>query len=229
MNLRFPIAISLSIGLTVALTPTAQAGQIGSVPGATAAKQLTLGMSATPSQAKTELASLPVKAKASMTGYSRELFPHWRDASTWGWPVEPNNACDSRAAALYRDGDNVKMSSSCTNLTGTWVDPYGAGKYDAASDIDIDHMVPLGNAWATGAQSWDTTKRTKYANDPLVLVSAKDTLNQSKGDKDPSVWKPPNTAAYCLYATRWVHVKDTYGLWVTSEEKTALNSMLGTC
>lgn len=213
---------------SVAATP-AGADEVGTVSGTTAAAQLKLGMDGTSSEAKTDLASLTVKAQDSMSGYDRDLFPHWRDASTWGWPVAPNDACTSRNAALYRDGDDVEMSSSCTSLTGTWVDPYGAGKYDKASDIDIDHMVPLGNAWATGADDWTTEQRTKYANDPLVLVSAKDTINQSKGDKDPSDCKPPNTDAYCLYATRWVLVKDKYNLWVTSAEKAALTSMFETC
>lgn len=197
--------------------------------GTVAAAQLKDGLTGTAADAEAELPTLPVRAKDSMDGYSRDLFPHWRDASTWGWPVAPNNSCNARNAALYRDGENVTMSSTCTNLQGTWVDPYGAGKYDAASDIDIDHVVPLGDAYATGAAAWDTTKRTQYANDPLVLISADDSLNQSKGDDDPSQWKPPNTAAYCLYATRWVLIKDKYGLWVTSSEKSALNSMLATC
>ncbi|WP_265447812.1 HNH endonuclease family protein [Flexivirga meconopsidis] len=229
MKRRTLIAFSLTTVLAAATVTPAEASQIGTVSGATAANQLKLGMSGTSTQAKSDLATLTVKAQDPMTGYSRDLFPHWRDASTWGWPVAPNDACNARNAALYRDGQNVQMSSTCTNLTGTWIDPYGAGKYNAASDIDIDHMVPLGNAWATGADNWTTTKRTQYANDPLVLVSAKDTLNQSKGDKDPSVWKPPNTAAYCLYATRWVLVKKKYNLWVTSAEKSALNTMFGSC
>lgn len=213
----------------MATAAPAQASEIGTVSGTVAAAQLKLGLTGTPAEAKADLTELTVKPQDSMSGYDRDLFPHWRDASTWGWPVEPNNSCNARNAALYRDGENVTMSSTCTNLQGTWIDPYGDGKYDSASDIDIDHVVPLGDAWATGADSWDTTERTTYANDPLVLVSSDDSLNQSKGDRDPSEWKPPNTDAYCLYATRWVLIKDKYDLWVTSTEKTALNSMLATC
>ncbi|WP_188838025.1 HNH endonuclease family protein [Flexivirga endophytica] len=231
MKCRLLVAVSagsVAFGMAAATTP-ADASEVGHVSGTVAAAQLKLGMSGTSADAKADLPTLTVKAKGSMDGYSRDLFPHWRDASTWGWPVEPNNACNARNAALYRDGENVTMSSTCTSLQGTWVDPYGAGKYDEASDIDIDHVVPLGDAYATGAAAWDTTKRTQYANDPLVLVSSDDSLNQSKGDDDPSEWKPPNSASFCLYATRWVLIKDKYGLWVTSSEKSALNSMLATC
>jgi len=204
---------------------------IGAVPAATAAAQLRLGLpsTATPASAKAALSTLLVRADGSTTGYSRDLFPHWRDASTWGWPVAPNNSCDARNAALYRDGKNVTMSSTCSYLKGTWVDPYGARRYDATADIDIDHMVPLAASWRSGAASWDTTKRTQFANDPLVLVSSYDRLNSAKGDKGPEAWRPPNKAAYCLYAIRWTAVKSKYKLSVNSAEKAALTSMLATC
>ncbi|BDZ58037.1 uncharacterized protein DUF1524 [Barrientosiimonas humi] len=225
---------SIAVVAVAALAWSAQpasAAQIGTVSGSTAAAQLKKGMtsSMTPSAARSALGGLTVKAAGSMTGYSRDLFPHWRDASTWGWPVAPNDACNARNAALYRDGQNVTMSSTCTNLAGTWIDPYSANKFNAASDIDIDHIVPLANAWRSGAAGWSTTRKTQYANDPLVLVSSWDSLNQAKGDKGPEAWKPPLTASHCLYATRWTFTKQKYGLSVTSAEKSALTNMLGPC
>lgn len=224
------VAALMSVGLVAG--PAAYAAQVGTVPEATAAAQLEKGMNPqtqTPATAKTRLPTLAVKPAGSMEGYSRSLFPHWRDASTWGWPVEPNNACNVRNAALYRDGVVTSMSTTCTSLKGTWVDPYSARKFDSASDIDIDHIVPLANAYRSGAKEWTTTKRTQFANDPLVAVSSWDYLNQQKGDKGPESWKPQNTVAHCLYATRWVHTKDKYTLSITSAEKAALTSMLNTC
>ena len=226
--------VLLPVALAIALTAgvgAAGATQVGTVSGATAAAQLRRGMPTTETgaAARTKLGQLVVKADGPMTGYSRDLFPHWRDASTWGWPVAPNDKCNSRNAALYRDGAGVKMSSTCTNLTGTWVDPYSAKKFDAASDMDIDHMVPLAEAYRSGARTWTTTERTAYANDPLVLVSSWDRLNQAKGDKGPEAWKPTNTAAYCNYAIRWVAVKKKYALTVSTDEKTTLTSMLKGC
>lgn len=223
--------VALVCAFTVLPATTASADEIGTVSATTAANKLRLGMTSTmtPNAARTALGGLTVKAAGTMTGYSRDLFPHWRDASSYGWPTEPNNACNARNAALYRDGANVQMSSTCTSLTGTWVDPYSAKKFDEASDIDIDHMVPLANAWRSGAASWTTDKRTKFANDPLVLVSVLDSLNQSKGDKGPEAWKPPLAQSHCLYAVRWTFVKKAYAMSVTSAEKSALTSMLGTC
>lgn len=225
------VTAALITALVVLPSSPASADEIGTVSPTTAANKLKLGMtsSMTPSAATSKLGDLTVKAAGTMTGYSREAFPHWRDASSNGWPVEPNNACNARNAALYRDGANVEMSSTCTSLTGTWVDPYSAKKFDAAADIDIDHMVPLANAWRSGAASWTTATRTKFANDPLVLVSVQDSLNQSKGDKGPEAWKPPLAQSHCLYAVRWIFVKDTYDMTITSAEKTAPTSMLGTC
>ena len=231
-KIRSRLVAVVALCATASLTaPIAQAAQVGTVSATTAAAQLRNGMPSTytGTWARNSLATLTVANDGSMTGYSRDLFPHWKDASTWGWPVAPNDACNARNAALYRDGSGVGMSSTCTNLTGTWVDPYSANKFNAAADIDIDHMVPLAEAYRTGASSWTTTRRTQFANDPLVLVSSYDVLNQAKGDKGPEAWKPPNTAAYCNYAIRWVAVKQKYSLTTSTAEKSALTNMLGTC
>lgn len=229
-----PATATTAVLAALLISPAAASAQrtdIGTVSGSTAAAQLRRGLPSadTPAWAKTTLPTLTVRPDGAMTGYSRDLFPHWRDASTWGWPVAPNNACDARNAALYRDGQGVTMSSTCTYLKGTWIDPYGAHRYDSTSDIDIDHIVPLAAAWRSGAASWPATTRTAYANNPLVLVSADDSLNSSKGDKGPEAWKPPNKASWCLYAVRWVAVKRAWTLTVNPAEKTALTSMLATC
>lgn len=179
--------------------------------------------------AKVSLGKLKVAVSGPMKGYSRTLFPHWRDASTWGWPTAPNDRCTARNAALYRDGVNVTMSASCTRLAGRWLDPYTAVWFTKASDIDIDHIVPLAEAWRSGAQRWTAARRTEYANSPLVLVSVEDNANQAKSDSDPADWRPANKASWCLYAKRWIAVKAKYKLSVDKAEKAALTSMLGRC
>jgi hypothetical protein len=89
--------------------------------------------------------------------------------------------------------------------------------------------VALANAWRSGAVSWTDEERELYANDPDVLLSVEDNANQSKGDKGPEAWKPPNEAVWCDYAERWIGIKAKYDLSVNAEEKTALEDMLGTC
>ena len=181
-----------------------------------------------PSEARDALRELEVAPPGSMAGYSREKFPHWSDAQEFGWDVS-DTSCDARDAALIRDGKNVRVGDGCDVTSGEWRDPYTGRTYTDPADIDIDHVVPLANAWRSGASAWDEARREQYANDPQVLLSAEDNANQEKGDKGPEAWKPPNEAEWCDYAVRWIGIKDKYDLSVNEQEKEALKQMLDTC
>jgi hypothetical protein len=167
------------------------------------------------------LGQLTVANAGSMRGYSRERFPHWRDTG---------KNCDVRDTVLERDGTNIKLSG-CNVVGGRWSSVYDKGVFTSPSDVDIDHMVPLANAWRSGADKWEDTKRGDFANDltrpQLIAVSA--SSNRSKGDQDPSQWKPPDREYWCKYAEDWVVVKHYWRLSVTPAEKAALTDMLGTC
>ncbi len=172
--------------------------------------------------AATELASLTVKTEGSTSGYSRDLFPHW---------ITQSGTCDTREQVLKRDGTGVTVNSSCQPTAGSWYSVYDATWVGSSSSIDIDHIVPLAEAWKSGANAWTTARRQQFANDlsiaQLIAVSA--SSNRSKGDSDPASWKPTNTSVHCIYAREWIWVKYTYGLSLQSAEKTALQQMLGTC
>lgn len=174
------------------------------------------------STAKIELASLTVAAQGPQDGFSRGLFPHW---------ITQSGTCNTREVVLKRDGTNVVQSSSCAATSGSWYSPYDGATWTAASDVDIDHLVPLSNAWKSGAASWTTARRRAFANDLTnpQLLAVTDEVNESKGDSGPEDWKPPLTLYYCTYAKMWVKVKSVYGLTITSAEKSALTSMLNTC
>jgi Protein of unknown function (DUF1524) len=182
-----------------------------------------------PAEPSRVLQGLEVAPPGSMSGYSREKFPHWSDADEFGWRGLPDDSCDVRDAALIRDGKNVRVGEGCDVISGRWRDPYAGGTYSDPSGIDIDHVVPLANAWRSGASSWDEALRERYANDPEVLLSAEAGENRSKGDKGPEAWKPPLRGAWCDYATRWIDIKAEYDLSVNPQEKEALRRMLGTC
>ena len=181
-----------------------------------------------PAEASQALHELKVTPPSSMSGYSRERFPHWSKASNFGWNP-PQTSCDAREAALIRDGEDVEVGNGCKVVSGTWFDLYTARTYTKPSDIDTDHVVPLANAWRTGASLWDDDQRERYANDPDVLLSVEDNANQAKGDKGPEAWKPPNKAEWCDYAQRWIQIKAKYGLSVNEQEKEALEQMLASC
>ncbi|GAA4538746.1 HNH endonuclease family protein [Amycolatopsis samaneae] len=172
--------------------------------------------------AKSELATLKVAPDGSMSGYSRTKFPHW---------IDQGNNCNTREVVLKRDGTNVKTGSDCAPTSGTWKSPYDGGTWSKPSDVDIDHVVPLANAWRTGAAAWTTAQRQAYANDlnDPQLIAVTDNVNQEKGDKSPDAWKPPLTSYWCTYASMWVAVKHKFKLTVNSAEKSALTDMLNRC
>jgi hypothetical protein len=177
------------------------------------------------------LEKLPVGPPGSMAGYSRDEFPHWAgEAEAYGWK-EPDGSCDVRDAALIRDGEGVRIDGDCSITSGTWLDPYTGRRLTDASEVDIDHVVPLANAWRSGAGSagWSTAERETYANDPEVLLSADAGANRAKGDKGPEAWKPPNHDYWCEYSRRWIWIKSDWRLTVNPAEKSSLRRMLGTC
>ncbi|KAL8975021.1 MAG: hypothetical protein Q9197_000754 [Variospora fuerteventurae] len=174
------------------------------------------------SAAQTQLTGLRVTAQGPQTGYSRDLFPHWSTIS---------GTCNTRETVLQRDGTGVVTDSACASTSGRWFSPYDGATWSAASDVDIDHVVPLSNAWKSGAASWSTSRRETFANDLTnpQLIAVTDNVNQAKSDQGPESWKPPVTSYYCTYAKMWIKVKSVYSLTVTSAEKSALTSMLNSC
>jgi len=183
--------------------------------------------------ARRQLSELKVRPAGSMAGYSREEFPHWSDAQEFGWKLPGRTpdpeSCDARDAALIRDGREERVDAYCDVASGSWFDPYGGQTYTDPEDIDIDHIVPLANAWRSGASSWNTAKRESFANVSRDLLSVDDALNQSKGDKGPEAWKPPRKAYWCIYAKRWIGIKHYWDLSVTGAERSALKQMLDRC
>ncbi|MFE4216894.1 HNH endonuclease family protein [Streptomyces sp. NPDC056844] len=174
------------------------------------------------STARTYLSQLTVSAEGSSSGYSRDKFPHW---------ITQSGACNTREVVLKRDGTGVVQDSACAATSGTWYSEYDGATWTAAADLDIDHMVPLAEAWRSGASGWTTAQRQSFANDLTrpQLIAVTDNVNQSKSDQDPGEWLPSRAAYRCTYARAWVHVKHYYGLSVDTTEKSALQSVLNGC
>ena len=162
-----------------------------------------------------------------MTGYGRDRFgPAWLDAD--------RNGCDTRNDILAEHLRAVELESNgCVVAAGSYDDPYTGSTIDYwrghGALIDIDHMVSLGNAWATGAFSWPIKRRAAFANDPLNLLPTDAGANRQKGDGDAATWLPPNKTYRCEYVSRQVAVKSKYDLWVTSAEQAAIMRVLAPC
>jgi hypothetical protein len=185
---------------------------------------------APPAHAATSTASAVLSqlrvASAVTTGYDRALFDHWTDAD--------GDGCNARYEVLIEESVTpVTVGYPCTITGGSWYSYFDGATWTDPADVDIDHMVPLSEAWKSGAASWTPSQRQAFANDlgfTPSLVAVTDSVNQSKGDRDPALWMPSASAAHCQYATEWVLVKYRWQLAVDTAERAALTSLLsGTC
>ncbi|MFJ4472707.1 HNH endonuclease family protein [Streptomyces sp. NPDC089424] len=177
--------------------------------------------------ALTAAESLPVKGRAPRTGYDRDRFGS-------PWADTDSNDCGTRDDILKRDLDDVEFGDGGCEVSSGTLDPDPYTGKDVAfvrgrSQVDIDHVVALSDAWQKGAQQWEPGKRIAFANDPLNLVAVDAGTNRAKGDGDTATWLPPNRAYRCAYVAAQVAVKKKYGLWVTSAEKAAMTGVLDDC
>ena len=160
-------------------------------------------------------------------GYDRALFDHWRDID--------GDGCDSRDQVLKRDSISLPQVDpvNCNVIAGDWVSPYDGAKWSNPSDIDIDHVVALKEAWDSGAWAWSAAQRKAYANDTSdsrTLLAVTDSVNQSKSDKDPSNWLPPLQSYTCTYLGNWIAVKVRWSLSMDSSEYGRTKNLLqSTC
>lgn len=173
--------------------------------------------------ARTELAALTVATPGTTDGYSRDAFDIWA--------TQPDG-CTTRQDVLARDGQNVvEESNGCQPSSGSWYSAYDNATVTVVAQATIDHMVPLAEAWRSGANAWTADKRKAFGNDltdPQLLI-ASESSNSSKSDSGPADWKPANTAFWCTYAEDYTEVKYTWALTTTSAEVAALDDMLNTC
>ncbi|MGI8522035.1 MAG: HNH endonuclease family protein [Nocardioides sp.] len=188
-----------------------------------------------------------VHARALIDGLAVRPRPHGtqgydRDAFGSAWADTDHNGCNQRDDVLLRDSvpssTRVARQGACDHdvLAGTWHDPYTGRTLQfndlkalgQAEAIQIDHVVPLAEAWVSGAAAWSADRRETFANDLTELLAVDGPTNMSKGDGHPAAWRP--RAAYqCTYAERWVAVKTRWHLAVDPAERSALVEMLGSC
>jgi len=158
-------------------------------------------------------------------GYSRDLFPHWIDAD--------GDACNTRKEVLLADALAPPARSGACSLTGgEWVSLYDGAELHDPTDVEIDHVVALAEAWDSGAYGWAEDERTAFSNDladPPELLPVSHATNSEKGDKDPADWLPPLESSQCQYLTDYVAVKARWHLSVDERELAALNGVASEC
>lgn len=175
--------------------------------------------------ARDRLAVLAVDDRPNPVGtYRREDWPHW---------VDPDgNGCDARQDALIAWSvapATVNRAGTCKVVAGSWISPYDGRATNNPSDFDVDHLVPLENAFTSGGWRWTAAQRRAFANQPSELVVASASSNRSKGSRAPNEWRPTDRSSWCAYADGWVAIKQQWSLTVTTAERDALGQMLDTC
>ena len=162
-------------------------------------------------------------APDQLSGYERTLFKHWIDAD--------KDRCDTRKEVLIQEAVSApKLSSGCVFKGGKWVSSYEGLSTNDYSTLDIDHMIPLAEAWRSGAWKWSPAQREAFANDltdPRVLIAVTAGLNRQKSDQDPSTWLPP--VGQCTYVSNWIAIKVRYSLTVDTAEASALTTLVASC
>ena len=191
------------------------------------------GLTTASGPAADALEKLTVDNDQSASGYDRDAFGY-RETDDDG------NGCDIREDILARDLEAVRYKAAtgpgaCQVKSGVLDDPY-TGKtihftrgVDTSAAVQIDHVVALENAWASGARDWDSAKRRRFGNDPYNLLAVDGPANQEKGSASAAYWLPTNAAYRCEYVARQIGVKTTYSLTVTTAEKDAMLAVLHTC
>lgn len=156
--------------------------------------------------------------------YNREEWQGWIDGD--------RDCQNTRAEVLIRDSLSPVIfvdDRRCRVIKGQWYDPYTAKTFTLASDIDIDHIVPLAHAHYAGAHTWSDDKRKAFFNDSSNLLAVEDNANQQKSAKAPHQWMPENKTYHCKYLLAWQHVKAKYQLSATIKERDFIQQQLTMC
>ena len=141
--------------------------------------------------------------------YNREDWGNWID--------EDGDGLNTRHEVLAEESLIKPVISNNKVVSGKWFDKYTGKYFTNPSDLDIDHLVPLKNAYISGASNWSKKKKSRYYNylkydNHLIAVSK--SANRNKSDKSPVDWLPPNEEYQCEYVREWFKIKTAWGLTI---------------
>lgn len=157
-----------------------------------------------PTQQRPSAAGADCMLPGERSSFDRDsLFGSWQD---------DDGDCRNTRAEILQASSSTAVDGGCSISDGAWHDPYTGGTIRRSKDLDIDHIVPLKEAWLSGAWRWTREERVAFANDPEVLLAVGKSANRAKSDKDPAEWLPPDTSYHREYARRWAAIKVKYRL-----------------
>ncbi|MFY9325674.1 MAG: HNH endonuclease family protein [Candidatus Nanopelagicales bacterium] len=177
-------------------------------------------------KATLELLSNLLIATEARAGYERELF-------MTSWSDLDQDGCDSRREVLIAESlTPVELIENCKIVSGSWYSIYDALETTDPQYFDVDHFVPLAEAWDSGASRWSNDRRVAFANDltdPDFLIAVSRESNRDKGDRDPAEWLPILPQTHCWYVTTWVSIKHRWQLSVDQKEFEEIEKILNKC
>lgn len=247
MNSSVALATLVAIGAVLCLTACTTDGRASVDHPNAMAPAPTTGSAASPTDGPNEppnatAATEQLDALRLGPRISPASLGYLRSAFGDGWVDVDGNGCNQRDDVLYRDAIpgtvRVVVQGSCDHdvVAGAWTDPYSGKELRFANlkdqveaqAIQVDHIVPLAEAWVSGATDWSDERRGVFANDLTELAAVDGPTNASKGSGDPAAWRP-RKQFQCDYARRWIAIKTTWDLSVDVSEQRALVEMLGFC
>jgi hypothetical protein len=171
-------------------------------------------------------AGLTVADESHTDSYERDAFgSRWKDID--------HNGCGQRDDVLARDLTQIRRQGDCVVLSGVLVDPYTGQRVpfnkSQAVEVQIDHIVPLADAWRSGAWAWSDERREQFANDLAEIQASSAGANRDKSDHDAATWEPTDPARACTWAQQVVEIKTRWGLSVDRAEASALTELLAGC
>jgi hypothetical protein len=223
-----PAAAAGSSDPAGSIQPSVPAGSSSDLPSGSPTPGPSSAPSSPPSGASVSLAGLlallPIEPERR-DGYERSLFVLWIDAD--------GDGCNTRREVLLRDAViEPQVGPRCSLSGGRWVSPYDGLVVTDPAKLQIDHVIPLAEAWDSGASAWSPAERQAFANDlgvPFALLAVSATTNESKSDSDPADWLPPLAAERCPYLGDWLATKARWGLAVDQREHDAVLIDIAAC
>ncbi|MEW2397935.1 DUF1524 domain-containing protein [Streptomyces sp. NPDC046862] len=167
--------------------------------------------------------TLPVAAE-DRAGYDGEQ-------SFGGWIDADRDGCNTRAEVLLAEAiEPPPRTGRCTLTGGLWYSWYDNTD---VTKTDIDHAVPLAEAFDSGASQWTKQRRVDYANylgDDRHLVAVSQRSIRQKSDQDVSTWiVPDNPSQRCRYLSDQVGIKLAWELTVDPAEQAAMRHIAAEC
>lgn len=157
-------------------------------------------------------------------GYNRSDWAHWDDF---------DRDCQNTRHELLIARSFIEVTytspTGCYVATGAWQGAYTGKIFTLASEVDIDHVIPLRYAHEYGGENWSALVKKLFANDPENLLITQSNENRIKGWKGPSQYMPRDESYHCEYARSWLYLTRKYELTLMAADMLAVAAITNTC